>query len=401
MTTCPMPICRTFSTCGSSGVLVIFTRSTSRHAYAQETRSCQPMRPDTVATVSKRPESTKTMMAQAFCEAGRVLKPRAPLVIVYAHKTTLGWATLVDALRDPLVSPSRKHGRLDTETCGPHPRRWKLLRLASSIFLVARRREGDETGSYERDVRPDLERIVRERVDRLWAQGVTGADLVIACVGAGLRAFTRFAARRVCQRRAGPGRRLPGRGRRRGAGGAAGEDLRRQPGRREQRGCGHPLLRAVALRLPPGRHRRRRGDHLRLPAARRAGRQPRPHRRGQPAGGKAGGQVPPARLQRARRGREAGPAAQRRTRRRWWTCCTASSGWWSTGRDRSRRTWTRPGPTSSGCASSPRRWPGRRWRATAAAEGRPGRWRGAEAAALRKLTTNWRTLIEAHRGPMV
>jgi putative DNA methylase len=42
-------------------------------------------------------------------------------------------------------------------------------------------------------VRPDLERIVRERVDRLWAQGVTGADLVIACVGAGLRAFTRFA----------------------------------------------------------------------------------------------------------------------------------------------------------------------------------------------------------------
>jgi len=27
--------------------------------------------------------------------------------------------------------------------------------------------------------------------------------------------------------------------------------------------------------------------------------------------------------------------------------------------------------------------------------------RGAEAAALRKLTTNWRTLIEVHRGPMM
>jgi putative DNA methylase len=65
--------------------------------------------------------------------------------------------------------------------------------LASSIFLVARRREGDVTGSYEREVRPALERIVRERVARLWAQGVTGADLVIACVGAGLRAFTRYA----------------------------------------------------------------------------------------------------------------------------------------------------------------------------------------------------------------
>jgi putative DNA methylase len=65
--------------------------------------------------------------------------------------------------------------------------------LASSIFLIARRRGENETGSYEREVRPDLQRIVRERVDRLWAQGVTGADLVIACVGAGLRAFTRYA----------------------------------------------------------------------------------------------------------------------------------------------------------------------------------------------------------------
>lgn len=65
--------------------------------------------------------------------------------------------------------------------------------LASSIFLVARRRESNATGSYEQEVQPELQRIVRERLERLWAQGVTGADLVIACVGAGMRAFTRFA----------------------------------------------------------------------------------------------------------------------------------------------------------------------------------------------------------------
>ncbi len=34
---------------------------------------------------------------------------------------------------------------------------------------------------------------MRERVDSLWEMGVAGADLVIAAVGAGLRAFTRFA----------------------------------------------------------------------------------------------------------------------------------------------------------------------------------------------------------------
>jgi putative DNA methylase len=38
-------------------------------------------------------------MAEAFAEAHRVLKPNAPLVCVYAHKTTLGWAALVEALR--------------------------------------------------------------------------------------------------------------------------------------------------------------------------------------------------------------------------------------------------------------------------------------------------------------
>ena len=65
--------------------------------------------------------------------------------------------------------------------------------LASSIFLVAHKRDEDETGSYESDVRSELEIIVRERVETLWRQGISGADLVISCVGAGLRAFTRFA----------------------------------------------------------------------------------------------------------------------------------------------------------------------------------------------------------------
>ncbi len=130
------------------------------------------------------------MMGKAFAEAERVLKPGAPLVIVYAHKTTLGWAALVDALRVAGFTVTEAWP-LDTERSA-RIRAIDTASLASSIFLVARRREGSEVGSYEREVRPELQRIVRERVDRLWAQGVTGADLVIACVGAGLRAFTRY-----------------------------------------------------------------------------------------------------------------------------------------------------------------------------------------------------------------
>ncbi|MGH9445536.1 MAG: hypothetical protein ACRD3O_07405, partial [Terriglobia bacterium] len=32
-------------------------------------------------------------------QAHRVTKPRGILVMVYAHKTTLGWSTLIDAIR--------------------------------------------------------------------------------------------------------------------------------------------------------------------------------------------------------------------------------------------------------------------------------------------------------------
>jgi len=133
----------------------------------------------------------EAMMAQAFAEARRVLKPGAPLVCVYAHKTTSGWTTLVEALRQTgfvvteawpidLEMEARLHAK-------------EAASLASNIFLVARKRDGAGTGSYEDNVRPDLERIVRERVETLWEMGISGPDLVIAAVGAGLRAFTRFA----------------------------------------------------------------------------------------------------------------------------------------------------------------------------------------------------------------
>jgi len=133
----------------------------------------------------------ETMMLQSFQRAGHALKAGGQFVVVYAHKTTLGWATLVDALRRSEFVVSEAWP-LDTEKAGRLMAQ-ETAALASSIFLVARKREaGAGVGNYEDNVQPELGRIVRERVDTLWDMGITGADLVIAAVGAGLRAFTRY-----------------------------------------------------------------------------------------------------------------------------------------------------------------------------------------------------------------
>ncbi len=149
------------------------------------------MRRGMEATSPRRTAAYEQMMAESLAEAHRVLKPGGSLAVVYAHKTTLGWSTLVDAFRLAGFTVTEAWP-LDTETTG-RLRAEDSAALASSIFLVGRKREVAATGSYETDVQPDLEAIVRERVETLWDQGISGADLVIACVGAGLRAFTRFA----------------------------------------------------------------------------------------------------------------------------------------------------------------------------------------------------------------
>lgn len=130
------------------------------------------------------------MMEQALKEAWRVLKPNCPLVLIYAHKTTAGWSTLVEALRK-IGFIIQEAWPFETEMAVRLIAKGTSA-LASSIFLVAHKREKGRVGSYENEVFPQLEEIVKERVNTLFAQGITGADLVIACVGAGLKAFTQF-----------------------------------------------------------------------------------------------------------------------------------------------------------------------------------------------------------------
>ena len=132
------------------------------------------------------------LMRNSLAEARRVLKPGAPLVCVYAHRTTEGWATLIRALVGAGMTVTEAWP-VQTEARG-RVNALEAAALSDSIFFVARRREREGTGQYESEVGPQLRQIARERVKTLWngGRGIGGADLLMAAVGAGLRAYTQF-----------------------------------------------------------------------------------------------------------------------------------------------------------------------------------------------------------------
>ena len=164
------------------------------------TLSAPPKRREAVAQPSEHSgnvqiakEHYQNLMSRSFVEARRVLKPGAPLVCVYAHRTTEGWATLIRALINAGLTvteawPIQTESRSRMNTLG-------AAALSDSIFFVARRRQESRIGEYETDVAPELRSIARERVVTLWAdgKGIGGANLLMAAVGAGLRAYTKFA----------------------------------------------------------------------------------------------------------------------------------------------------------------------------------------------------------------
>ena len=65
--------------------------------------------------------------------------------------------------------------------------------LASSIFLVGRKRDNGHTARYITDIQPEMKRIVESRVRFFLNVGISGADLSIATVGAALAPYTRYA----------------------------------------------------------------------------------------------------------------------------------------------------------------------------------------------------------------
>jgi len=119
----------------------------------------------------------------------RVLKPKGIAVVVYAYKFTEGWETVINALLDSgLVVKGA--WPLYTELEGRLRARDSAV-LASSIYIVARKMPRQPTGFYN-DVRTELRRHLDAKLERLWAEGIGGADFFIAAIGSAIEVFGKY-----------------------------------------------------------------------------------------------------------------------------------------------------------------------------------------------------------------
>ena len=137
----------------------------------------------------------ETTMKAAMQEGRRVLLPAGVAVVVFAHKSTSGWESVLQAMIDAgwIITGSWP---IDTEL-GNRLRAQGSAALASSVHLVCRPRE-DASGAVTasvgewRDVLSELPQRIHEWMPRLAAEGVVGADAIFACLGPALEIFSRY-----------------------------------------------------------------------------------------------------------------------------------------------------------------------------------------------------------------
>jgi adenine-specific DNA methylase len=146
-------------------------------------------RPHSRSRTQKTRDYFERVLTEAFQEVHRVLKPEGIAIIVYAHRSTEGWETVINALLDSglVVSGSWPlHTEMKARLTAQ-----ETASLASSIYIVARKMARQPTGFYN-EVREELRQHLDTKLQRLWEEGIGGADFFIAAIGSAIEVFGKY-----------------------------------------------------------------------------------------------------------------------------------------------------------------------------------------------------------------
>lgn len=138
---------------------------------------------------NKTAEFFESAMSRAFGEMHRTLKDTGIMVLVFAHKSTAAWETLLKALLDNNLVVTASWP-IETEKPG-RTRAIGSAALASSVFIVCRKRSAHQDGFID-DVEPALKERLHERLDYFWSQGIRGADFFMSAIGPAVEVFGRY-----------------------------------------------------------------------------------------------------------------------------------------------------------------------------------------------------------------
>lgn len=130
------------------------------------------------------------MLTQSFREIHRVLKPDDIAVIVFAHKSTAAWETIIKALLDAALYMTASwpiHTEMEARL-----RAQESAALASSIYMVCRKRITEEIGDFG-EVQEEIRRKLAEKLPEFWRMGIHGADFFMSAIGPAVEAFGKYA----------------------------------------------------------------------------------------------------------------------------------------------------------------------------------------------------------------
>jgi adenine-specific DNA methylase len=132
----------------------------------------------------------ESRMAKSFACGRSVLKPDGIGCVVFAHKTTEGWETLLTGMISAawVITGSWP---IATERSA-RMRARESAALESSVHLICRPRREDAPVGEWGEVLRELPGRVADWMERLQREGVRGADLVFACIGPALEIYSRY-----------------------------------------------------------------------------------------------------------------------------------------------------------------------------------------------------------------
>ncbi len=129
------------------------------------------------------------MLTESFKEIYRVLKDDGIACIVFAHKSTEAWESIINALLNSgLYLTASWPVKTEMQS---RLRAKESAALASSIYMVCRKRKEGKT-AYFNEIKADIEKRVHEKLEQFWKEGISGSDFFISAIGPAVEVFGKY-----------------------------------------------------------------------------------------------------------------------------------------------------------------------------------------------------------------